>query len=106
VRWDTYSRKPPLTFADGKTTPTVTKNVKILQTLSIDGFKKLFNCEVLLVIKNAGNKNNFITANNKVVAACSRNYSAEKPKEFIQIVFDNAAPIWVLHNINAVLEEL
>lgn len=71
------------------------------QKLSVEDFKANHNCTSLQIIRNPKNDKLFVTANGKTVAAVSKNYKKELPKEFVELQFeDTGVIIWCLHNAN------
>lgn len=74
--------------------------MKFGESMSIVAFKEMHKTDRLDVIKNPNTDKLFVTANNKTVAAVSKNYDSSKPdKEFIELIMeDTSEAIWCLHN--------
>ena len=74
------------------------------QKLSVEDFKQAIGVSTLQVIRNPKTDKLFVSANGQTVAAVSKNYDAAKPKEFVELKYDDVngdpATVWCLHNAN------
>ena len=66
--------------------------------MSISAFKAKHNADTMSVILNPNTGKSFLSCDNTTVGAVSKNYDASKEKEMVELVMDDGAIIWCLHN--------
>ena len=66
--------------------------------LSVSAFKEMHKTDKLDIVKNPKNNKLFVTADGNTIGAVSKNYDSAKDKEFVEIIGEDGAIVWCLHN--------